>query len=405
MTGQIPPGRRRLIEALEAKGLKFVDRRGDPQRPIVVIGEAPGAEEERLGVAFVGPAGRELESELRAAGIFDKCWYTNPYKTRPPNNDLSRLDELGVPRELFLTEFFEELEEFKPAILLAAGRTAFDVLYPGATKRASVQKHIGSLYESPLLRWPHWVIPMYHPAFILRDYAQRDINIFICRKAAEELRNFKRELPRRELLTNLPSEGIAQYLRDVIAQRAIVSIDIESFRGRLPFTIAIADSPDRAVAFELWRQDVTVFRLLDELLSTNRQVGQNYFCYDLPWLAELGFSVNPDIAEDTLVRHHVLWPELPHRLEFMTMQYTREPYYKDEGRLWRPSDGIQQLLLYNAKDAAVTLEIFFAQEQEFREEECAVCRFSIARRNSITSLNCRWPEGSMKSTPEASGSI
>jgi hypothetical protein len=65
-----------------------------------------------------------------------------------------------------------------------------------------------------------------------------------------------------------------------------------------------------------------------------------------------------------MVAHHVLWPELPHKLEFLAMQYTREPYYKDEGRKWRPSEGKAKLMRYNCKDATVTYEVFLKELEE-----------------------------------------
>jgi hypothetical protein len=108
-----------------------------------------------------------------------------------------------------------------------------------------------------------------------------------------------------------------------------------------------------------------VWRALDRLFSTKVQVWQNGFSHDVPWLQYIGFSFDLSKVHDTLVRHWVLWPELSHKLEFQTFQYTRECYYKDEGRNWSPKEGKAKLKTYNCKDAAVTLEIFRSQEAEF----------------------------------------
>ena len=67
-----------------------------------------------------------------------------------------------------------------------------------------------------------------------------------------------------------------------------------------------------------------------------------------------------------MIRHHVLYIELPHKLEFMTMQYTREPYYKDEASEFYAGGDKKILLVYGGRDAAVTFEIFNKQEEELQ---------------------------------------
>lgn len=85
--------------------------------------------------------------------------------------------------------------------------------------------------------------------------------------------------------------------------------------------------------------------------------------------ALMGFSFNLDNIFDTKLRHHILWPELPHKLQFLTKQYTRQPYYKDEGKNWSPRSKTKtlELLRYGALDTVVTYEVFNGQEQEFLE--------------------------------------
>ena len=108
---------------------------------------------------------------------------------------------------------------------------------------------------------------------------------------------------------------------------------------------------------------------MDEILRTKVQIGQNYTTFDAHWLRVLGLGVNLSLVEDTLVRHHILWPELPHKLQFQTMQYTREPYYKEEGKGWHLKEGLDKLMRYNCKDTLVTYEIYQEQEKEFRDRK------------------------------------
>jgi DNA polymerase-1 len=71
---------------------------------------------------------------------------------------------------------------------------------------------------------------------------------------------------------------------------------------------------------------------------------------------------------DTLLAFRTLYPELPGSLQFSTSVLTEEPYYKDEGKEYNPNkDSFDRLLLYNAKDAAVTYEVFERECEELKD--------------------------------------
>jgi hypothetical protein len=106
---------------------------------------------------------------------------------------------------------------------------------------------------------------------------------------------------------------------------------------------------------------------MDEIFQKKVIIGQNFTTFDQHWLEALGFTICSRNIEDTLIRHHILWPGLRHKLEFQTLQYTRQPYYKEEGHNWTPKAGIDKLMRYNCLDALVTYEIFNEQQKEFTE--------------------------------------
>ena len=112
---------------------------------------------------------------------------------------------------------------------------------------------------------------------------------------------------------------------------------------------------------------VVIWRELDYIFREIGQIGQNYFTFDAHFLEALGFRPCLSKCQDTLIRHHILWPGLEHKLQFQTKQYTREPFYKDEGKLWSPNQK-SGLMRYNALDTTVTYEIYNAQEKEFAEK-------------------------------------
>lgn len=385
--------------------------RGRATSPTYFIGEAPGADEDACGLPFVGQSGKLADKMLKGAGfdLEDVC-FTNPYKVRPPNNEISRIEELGIPRTTYENAFFEELEATRPTIIIPAGVTPLSLLCPECrskrTDEIGIGKWRGSLLTSPRLNWPHYVVPIYHPAYILRDWSEHDTNVFVLSKIKEELdywrkNGFLQPLPKRELIHSPTETEALEYLEACLHQEDPISIDIELLRLRVPYTISFARDPFSAISVGFWDYSPSVtkrmWRLIDSILRTKNQIGQNYTSFDCHWLYHLGFSPNTALVDDTRVRHNLLWPELSHKLEFMCMQYTREPYYKEEGRGWTQKDGAAQLKKYNCKDTCVTYEVFNEQEKEFadrkelhrfylqHERPLASRMFEIEKRGILTS--------------------
>lgn len=384
-----------LKTLLASKGLRYVGTRGNTNSRVCIVGEGPGADEDQLGLPFVGWSGKEQDKMLVEAGLVPErnCWFTNPYKTRPPDNKIKRLEELGIPKEVYEKQFFEELETYRPTIIVAAGKTPTNLLCPETIprkkgshgkiddKKEGFGSWRGSLLRSPKLRWPHYVIPVYHPAFVLRNWSERQVSVLIYGKAEEEISHFEtaktlRPLPTRRLRHSPSYDEVVGYLYDCLFQKERLSIDIEllwnsKLKIKYPYIFGIAKSPWDAMAFSMWdfagaklRQ---VFRLLSAVLSTKLQIGQNFTTFDAHWLRGVGLRPNVRLVSDTLVRHHTLWPELEHRLAFTCMQYTREPYYKDTGKVWPAGSKGAQVREYCCRDCCITYEVHDKQEEEFNE--------------------------------------
>lgn len=382
-----------LKTALAAKGLRYVGTRGNVSGPIVFIGEAPGADEDQAGVPFIGASGRELDRMLNEVGLdTSECWWTNPYKCRPPDNKLDRLSEFGIAEQLFREQFFEELNAHKPTFLVPLGATPLGLLCPSTiskrTKHAEITKYRGSLLCSPHLPWPHYVVPAYHPAFLFRAWDERQVDVLCLAKVKAEFDYWRQHgilqpLPPRKLIADPPADDAIDFLRSILSTppETMVSIDIENIgifkgkyktaaRGRVPYVVGFSIDPLTGISIGLSEYDtiktVQIWTLINTVLRTKKQVGQNYYTHDAPWLQFIGFNPNIKLLHDTLVRHHVLWPELSHKLEFQTFQYTREPYYKDEGKNWTVKER-NKMKAYNCKDVCVTLEVFQRQEEEFQQ--------------------------------------
>jgi uracil-DNA glycosylase len=144
----------------------------------LIVGEAPGAEEDRQGEPFVGRAGQLLNSMLRAIGLArEQVYIANVLKCRPPGNR----DPNPVETTECLPYLDQQIALLKPKILLAVGRIA-------AQNLLRTDKTLGSLRQQ-VHRFGVSQVPMvvtYHPAYLLRTPGDK-------RKAWEDLK-FAREV-------------------------------------------------------------------------------------------------------------------------------------------------------------------------------------------------------------------
>ena len=136
---------------------------GNPGARVVFIGEAPGADEDRLGEPFVGRAGQLLNEMLRAIRLRrEDVYIANVLKCRPPGNRDPQDDEAAA----CLPFLRRQIELISPAVIVTLGRVAARHLL-GTT--APISSYRG--------RWTTWqgtpVLPTFHPAYLLRNPAAK----------------------------------------------------------------------------------------------------------------------------------------------------------------------------------------------------------------------------------------
>ncbi len=132
---------------------------GNPQADLVVIGEAPGAEEDRQGEPFVGPAGQLLDKILAAIGFARSDVYiANILKCRPTNNRDPNAEEVHNCSPYLL----QQLALIRPKVILALGRVAGKTLLGVEESLASMRRKQLSFRGVPL-------VVTYHPAALLRN--------------------------------------------------------------------------------------------------------------------------------------------------------------------------------------------------------------------------------------------
>lgn len=370
---------------------------------IVLVGEAPGANEEIQKRPFIGGSGMLLDRMLDRAGIRrSECFLTNLAHVRPPNNDFAYFGKGGRVRpELLagLIQLRKDLVDIKPNIVVALGTHPLEYL----TGRTGIDKWRGSLLPckiAPGLK----VVGTYHPAYCLRVYDYKAVAEFDLAKAAREAAYPDLRLPRRTIYLAAPrcgpepspSDRLHIVWLDAHERAALIeemahaewlSLDIEcspTNLGRWRITcVGFSDRPDRAltIANETDSDWLDITRLAT---CSAKKVMQNG-TFDVSVLLDNGIQVE-NFEWDTMLAHHTLYAEcasgademsklagkkrqsaIAKGLAFQTALYTNEPYYKDDGKLWAESDEKWLFWRYNALDAAVTKEIQEVQKVELTE--------------------------------------
>jgi len=132
---------------------------GDPDADLVIVGEAPGEEEDATGRPFVGRAGQLLDKVLASVDLHrDDVYITNMVKFRPPGNRNPKPEEIDASVPVLL----EQLRLIRPQVIVTLGNVP-------------TQWFLGTKEGIPRLRgrWADWhgvkVLPMYHPAYLLRN--------------------------------------------------------------------------------------------------------------------------------------------------------------------------------------------------------------------------------------------
>lgn len=136
---------------------------GDRNADWMIIGEAPGADEDRLGEPFVGRAGKLLDLMLRALGIArEQVYIANILKSRPPNNR----DPAQAEMQACWPYLLRQIELVQPKLMLAMGRIAAQSLLDTQTAVGKLRGQVHQFAGRPL-------IVTYHPAYLLRSPQQK----------------------------------------------------------------------------------------------------------------------------------------------------------------------------------------------------------------------------------------
>lgn len=384
---------------------------GPRDAKIVIVGESWGESEAYMKKAFQGASGQEFERMLSEAGLDRNAIFcTNVFAARPPGNDAWRFfphTKSGAKEwkglhlttwiESELTRLFQQIEAIAPTLVIAAGNYALWALTEeglvsfgseptgdGATVRVptGITSWRGSMLVSLEGKMPleQKVLPILHPAAILRAWYNRDVLIHdLSSRVPLALRGDWRPTPPPNIV-HMPSFRDADRILDNWHTHAAsgnvlrLSHDIETARGVIT-CMALADGPyasgSTALVIPLVRPEPSGsfgnYWTAEEELSLTRNLirlwthpnvrieGQNYN-YDTQWI-EAFYGSRPRLDFDTMLAHHLLWPGTPKSLDYISSLYNHYYWYwKDDNKEWDVKGNFGQHLRYNAEDALRTFE-------------------------------------------------
>lgn len=354
----------------------------------MVVGEHPTIAEAALGKPFEGGAGQMLSHMLSRAGIsMSQCFMTNVVHSPAPEGKFENMYKkanllkyiAGVQRLKF------NIQEIKPNLIIGLGNGPLLAL----AGKKGIDKHRGSIYDSTLVPGTK-VICTYSHGFVMKVWQAKaviEIDLTRCAGDAEfpELR-----LPVREHHLN-PAAPIALRIAGEMLRAEWLAVDIECGFDEKTNTwhlvcVGFSDHAGRSLVLQ-WAGNLNKHIIKNLVESPIKKVYQNGM-FDVSVMRENGLDPK-NFAWDTMFAHHCIMPEcasgedemalltgkkkfsvLKKGLGFQTSIYTREPYYKDDGKVTGEIKDWPKFWLYNGKDDCCTREIKDAQVTEIASLGC-----------------------------------
>lgn len=346
----------------------FIRTEGPHSAKIMLVGEAPGEEEDRSGKPFMGPAGRTLNQLLEQAGISRaECLIANVARERPPGNKIAFYFEdkrMTRPKPV-LKEWIDllksEIQMYKPNIVVALGATAMWAL----CGLKGIASHRGFLTESTLVPGQK-VLPTYHPQKVNYEWKLGFTTVMDLRKA--RLNSDEPGLPKDDRRLNAFPNRVEflDYLKFLYYEHdGPIALDVETVMpGPHIDILGIADSPNHAMSFTFIsgrkprlsiEKEMEVWEWIARVCDKRTTVMHNGL-YDMAVLWYKMGILCRGYRHDTMIACHVCWPETPRSLAYMSSICLNVPAWKHTAATM-PS-------MYNCADAANTLGVWEVMDSE-----------------------------------------
>lgn len=370
---------------------------GNPDSKIIALAEAPSYAEIREGRPLVGPSGEVFNNCLHTAGLRrGECYILNvwPFQVDKVKRGQSELfyprNSAKGPNDLLwqtgkgFTEFgleeagstLERIQRSGANVILTMGQQALDL---ATGKSKAIMRWRGSPIQGLPRVGGKSVIPTVHPAATLRGtYTWRYLIIADMEKVKRHKEFKTLQVPQRNLIINPSIKDIYAYMqraRDV----GRVATDIEVINHQVS-CFCICYDPKEAMCIpvgdeygnSLWDEETEelIWFTYAAMMSDPRimKINQNLVGFDAPFLLNQNNIFTRGDLGDPMIAQHICYPDFPKGLDFIASIHTDEPYYKDEGKMWKGMGGdIEQFWRYNAKDGCVALEAWDKLQAEMTE--------------------------------------
>jgi len=352
---------------------------GPRETNIILVGESPSEAEVVDGHPFAGGSGYMLQHMLSVAGIsMSQCFRTYVVHVPAPQRKFDSFYKQAhmLPYLMGVARLKQVIGEIKPNLVIGLGGGALKAL----TGKVGIDKWRGSILESTLVP-SQKVICTYSHGFALQVYQSKAVIETDFARCAADAKFPELNYPQRQLIV-APDGAVAMRIAAEMRQAEWLAVDIEcSFNEKTDdwhlTCVGFSDRPDRAMTLP-WIGELNKHLIKILLESDTKKVYQNGM-FDVSFLRSMGLYPK-NYAYDTMHAHHCLLMEsasgedeiaalsgkkrfsvFRKGLGFQTSIYTREPYYKDDGKVSGPIKDWNSYWIYNAKDAAVTREIMDVQ--------------------------------------------
>lgn len=332
----------------------FAFTSGPRDAPLVFCGEAHGEQEALTGIPFIGNAGQEFTRLCEEVGLDRReCLLTNVFAFRPLQNSIPTLcgnkKEVGAHYALaplkqgqyVLPEYLQELNRLKAEIEFAPRNL---VVALGAVSawallgKAGIGAQRGTTFASTLCPGVK-VLPTYHPSYLFKMWQHRPIVLADLMKATREAQFPEVRRPERWVLTDPTLAEIETWFHEHAVGAQWLAPDVETIGGQIKM-FGVAASPEHALCVpfvDLARDGGSYWRSQEEELCAwdwiakmmalpCPKIFQNGL-FDLQYILEMAIPV-ANAAEDTMLLHHALYPELQKGLGFLGSIYSNEANWK-----------------------------------------------------------------------------
>jgi hypothetical protein len=238
----------------------------------------------------------------------------------------------------------EEIDATRPNCILAAGNTACWAVLQ-ATNISAIRGSVVNSVTTPTVK----VLPTFHPAAVLRQWSWRPITVADIIKAYREAQHPELIRPERSILINPTMHELVHWRDEMLLELPpdMMAVDIETHAQQIT-TIGFAWKRDAGISIPFaahphyWSthaEEKSAWLIVRSVLESNiPKLFQNGM-YDLQYIIRWGMRPN-NVAEDTMLLHHALYPELRKGLGFLGSIYSNESPWKLLGR--RKADSVKR---------------------------------------------------------------